>query len=161
MRDFFLVLGLFVGVVVLVFFLRDCNPEIKVPVPLATTIIRHDTVVKFDTVVRVKKAIRIVNVYSTKVDTTRDSVVMDKPFIATLDTVESGDTITAQFQFPEKRFSLLMRMKPDSVITKTNTIAIEKVVFQQTPVMEKLGYGTVGFLFGAIVGAGVTLSLQN
>jgi hypothetical protein len=51
----------------------------------------------------------------TKVQYIRDTIVCEKPFVASLDTVALGDTISAKFYFPEKELSLFVHTRADSL----------------------------------------------
>lgn len=51
----------------------------------------------------------------TKVQYIRDTIVCEKPFVASLDTTALGDTISAKFYFPEKEISLFVHTRPDSL----------------------------------------------
>lgn len=51
----------------------------------------------------------------TKIQYIRDTIICEKPFVASLDTIASGDTISAKFYFPEKELSLLVHTRADSL----------------------------------------------
>lgn len=128
----------------------------------AFAVAKTDTVVKFvvDTVVVRRDRIRIRHA-AARIDTLRDTLLQDVPFIASLDTVAQGDTITIRFSFPEKRFSLNVASKPDSILTQTKIVTVTETVMVEPSFMEKVGYGTVGFLIGSGVGIGVGIYIAR
>ncbi len=67
----------------------------------------------------VEKILPPKTIYITKVKTKiqyiRDTIVCEKPFVATLDTIALGDTISAKFYFPEKELSLFVHTRADSL----------------------------------------------
>lgn len=57
-----------------------------------------------------------------------DTVIITKPFVATLDTIAKGDSIAIAYYFPENLFDLNIRFKPDEKITIKEYITITKEI---------------------------------
>lgn len=51
----------------------------------------------------------------TKIRYIRDTIIYEKPFVASLDTIALGDTISVKFHFPEKELSLFVHTRSDSL----------------------------------------------
>lgn len=142
---------------------RGCNHgggEGKIQ-PRAFVVAKTDTVVRYDTVIKTRRVVRLVNVPSTRIDTLRDTLIVDKPFVASLDTIAQGDTIGVKFQFPEKTFSLSVKSKPDSIAVRKEFITLTNTVYAETPFVEKVGWGAIGFAVGAVVGIGATVYISK
>jgi hypothetical protein len=50
-----------------------------------------------------------------KIRELRDTIILEKPHVAELDTVLSGDTISAAYFFPDREMSLRVGRPPDSL----------------------------------------------
>lgn len=111
-----------------------------------------------DTVVveRPRTVVRVVQAPATvRVDTLRDTVIQVRPFVATLDTIIQRDTLQAAYAFPEHRFSINFRPRPDSIIFRTmviNTESIRRDSWWQTASWIGLGLAT-GLVTGYVTGA--------
>jgi len=57
-----------------------------------------------------------------------DTLIITKPFVAILDTIAKGDSISVAYYFPENQFYLSIGFKPDEKITIKEYITIEKTV---------------------------------
>lgn len=122
----------------------DRVPEI---VYKTSTVTVRDTVVveRPRTVIRVVQAPAIV-----RVDTLRDTVLQTPPFTATLDTVIQRDTINASYSFPEHRFDLTLRPRPDSIIFRTMVINSESI--RRSSWWETTGWIGLGLAAGLVTG---------
>lgn len=121
--------------------------------------IRHDTITR----TQWRDRLRVERVRATRIDTLimtqEDSVAKlpMPPFVAQLDTIfPSRDTLHTEFEFPENRFSVLYKSRPDSVRTIVQTITV--TVVKDIPWWERplyilggtaVGFGT-GFLYGNV-----------
>lgn len=121
-------------------------------------IYKTQTLTVRDTVVveRPRTVVRVVQAPATvRVDTLRDTVIQSPPFTATLDTIIQRDTIGAAYHFPEHRFDVTLRPRPDSIIVRTmviNTESIRRDSWWQTASWIGLGLAT-GLVTGYVTGA--------
>ena len=83
-------------------------------------------------------------------DTLRDTLIQTAPFTANIDTVILRDTVQASFDFPEQRFSILLKRRPDSLVYHTITIEMERI--RDPPWYETAGHIGLGAVGGFIVG---------
>lgn len=80
-----------------------------------------------------------------KVQYIRDTIICERPFIASLDTIAQGDTIAAKFYFPEKELSL-------SVRTRSDSLRIPIIVREKTKHKDKWFERPLVFLSGVALG---------
>jgi len=117
--------------VIYVITLKSCATEtvtIKEVVHDTTFVIRHDSIY-FEG----KAKLRYITEYKT-IDISRvDSIIYTKtdsiktlPFVASLDTIVKQDTFRIAFEYPQAVFSLMLRLKPDSVQYEYKTITVTK-----------------------------------
>jgi len=89
-----------------------------------------------------------------KGDTVRDTIYYKTPaFVATLDTITGGDTISAKYEFPEHLLSLMVRQKPDSIKTVTIEIETTKTEIDSGPWWKAPAIGLGGAFLGYLVGS--------
>ncbi len=110
---------------------------------------QRETRIIYDTIVKTIEAKPIVvEKVKTKVKYIRDTIICEKPFVAELDTISSGDTIVAQFYFPEKEISLRITRAADTLRIPT---PIAKVESKQTNWWEKPLFFLSGLALGWLV----------
>lgn len=109
------------------------------------------TVLKRDTIVIVKQSDPIViEKAKTKIVYTRDTVILTKPFVATIDTIVKKDTVFAKFKYPLNSFDLWIKRKPDSTLIQI--ITITKEVVRERPWWEASAYTLGGAVIGFVLG---------
>lgn len=122
---------------------------------------RTQTVTVRDTVVveRPRTVIRVVQAPAiVRYDTLRDTILQTPPFTAALDTIIQRDTINARYTFPEHRFDLTLRPRPDSIIFRTMVINSESI--RRSSWWETAGWIGLGLATGMVTGY-VTGSINN
>lgn len=120
--------------------------EISLREPYAIERIVTDTVIKI-----IKRKPIVINRVKTKIIYTRDTVIITKPFIASLDTILRQDTVSAKYQYPENLFSIAIRNRPDSI--KVEQVTIIKTIEREQPWWEVPAYILSGVATGYLIGA--------
>lgn len=88
-----------------------------------------------------------------------DSLLITKPFAASLDTIIGADTIKARFIYPQNLFSLSVGRHADTIrYTWRDSI---HVIEQSRTFWDKLEDGALWFLGGVLVGGGAATILNN
>ena len=112
-----------------------------------------DVVVVHDTLIREihHEPIYIVEAKAdTVLITNHDTLIVVKPFIASLDTIVGRDTAHVDFAFPQYTFSVAISRAPDSVQIVTQTIHITNQ--RVTPWYEYAGCVLAGGALGYLAG---------
>lgn len=125
---------------------KSCSNDIKV---VKDRVVFRDTIIKEIKlpplkIVKTKSVIKIL----------RDTFIVTKPFVASLDTIAINDTVKMQYEFPENNFSLHVMRKPDSV--KFEKLTVIESAIQEGLWWEKPAYFTGGALLGIIIGLIIT-----
>lgn len=108
--------------------------------------IEKSEVLRIDTITIIKPVERIVvSKAKPKIIYQRDTIIQTKPFVATLDTIVSKDTIEAEYKFPENIIDLRISRSAD-------TIAIPKIVVLEKKEKNNLLEKGLFFLAGATLG---------
>ncbi len=164
------ILFLCIGVVIAVLCYRSCSPEPQV----VTKVERHDTtIVIHDTIFQGEGKGKLKFTYSgVFIDTVyrNDSIYITvrdtSHFIATLDTIQNGDSLHLEYYHPSALFRYHLNRQADSVsvvyTTTTNTVTIEPPKFS---VGVQVGFGyliswrTGQTAIGSYVGVGANYKL--
>lgn len=118
----------------------SCPPE---------RIYKQSTEIKRDTIVQVQPGKTIVIEKAVPVIEYQkewDTVIVTKPFIAKLDTIVKGDTVYADYSFPQNRFTVMLWQKPDSIYTYREYIL--NTIYVKDDWWEKPAWTAGGLLLG-------------
>lgn len=110
------------------------------------SVVRHKQVLRVDTLVQIlpPKTIKIERT-KTKIKYVRDTFILEKPFIASFDTISSGDTVSAKYFFPEHEISL-------SIHPAAETTKIPLLVPQTIEKKKEWWHSPAIFVSGFILG---------
>lgn len=116
------------------------------------------TNIKYDTLT--KEIIKAATIINKKADTTiiidSTKYIQTNPFVAKLDTICAGDTVSAKFTFPQNDFYLKVLPKPiqfkeiNSTIIKTEIIKIERPIW--IDILSHSGAFLIGGGIGYLIG---------
>lgn len=128
------------------FFVGRCTKEPEKVIERKTEIVR-------DTIINTVQQPPII-IYKAKpvieYQTDYDTVIITKPFIAKIDTVIIRDTVHAEYVFPQNTFSMILKRKPDSVVTFREYVI--KTEYIKDAWWEKPAWATGGILLGYLLG---------
>ena len=74
-----------------------------------------------------------------------------KPFTARLDTIVKKDTLSLAYQYPNNIFNIILKQKPDSVLTRTITISSDPIEIKRPLYIDVLSH-TGSFVLGGFIG---------
>ena len=77
-----------------------------------------------------------------------------KPFISKLDTIVKKDTLSLAYNYPNNVFSIILKQKPDSVLTRTITINSDPVEIKRPLFIDVLSHSG-SFIIGGLIGYGI------
>lgn len=76
-----------------------------------------------------------------------DTVIVTKPFIATIDTVYKTDTIQVSYLFPENEMSIAIKMATDTIYNQR----IETTICKESKWWEAPAIATGGLIIGILI----------
>lgn len=107
---------------------------------------QYKTVLRTDTITVIPEPI-IIESITPKLVYRSDTVIVTRPFTATIDTVFRTDTIRVRYDYPENEMQLAIRMATDTVYhQKIEVIECDETAWWETPAI-----ATGGIIIGILI----------
>lgn len=114
-----------------------------------TTRLQIDTLTEYQIIE--KQPIRIID--SGTIRIIKDTVILIKPFVASLDTICSKDTLNVSFTYPLNRFDISLKQFPDTCKNKIIVLTNYREIEKERAWYEIPAYAVGGLLIGFGLGS--------